>query len=256
MCLARPPGRTQAAPSRSQATLDIWSQIQDRRCRNNRRGYHSATCNDYPIQTSNIKQPTEYSKDAHCYGDIPTPIEETSIWRIVGGNVNGIKPYRDMGDFLKILERLRALQAGTIAFSETNVEWHKFLLRDNTQSMLQTLFGAARVEYSTPLSKFETTHNTPGGALYAALVHWVYRVIGSGNDAAGCGRWYYTTYAAKDDMKVSVVLCYRICNQKNPGETTASNQQHGIMYADEELRPFMMNPHHQTMIDIQFFVQD
>jgi hypothetical protein len=28
------------------------------------------------------------------------------------------------------------------------------------------------------------------------------------------------------------------------------------MYADEELRPFMMNPHHQTTIDIQYFVQD
>jgi hypothetical protein len=28
------------------------------------------------------------------------------------------------------------------------------------------------------------------------------------------------------------------------------------MYADEELHPFMMNPHHQTMIDIQYFVQD
>jgi hypothetical protein len=44
--------------------------------------------------------------------------------------------------------------------------------------------------------------------------------------------------------------------QTNPGATTASNQQHGIMYADEELRPFMINPHHQTLIDIQYFVQD
>jgi hypothetical protein len=107
MCLARPPGRTQTAPSRSQATLDIWLQIQDFRRRNNHRGYHSETYNDHPIQTSSIKQPTEYSKDAQCYGDIPTPIEETSIWRIIGGNVNGIKPYGDMGDFLTILERLR-----------------------------------------------------------------------------------------------------------------------------------------------------
>jgi hypothetical protein len=114
---------------------DIWSQIQDLRRRNNRRGYHLATYNEYPIQNSNIQQPTEYRKDAQCYGDIPTPIDETSIWRIIGGNVNGIKPYGDMGDFLTILEMLRELQAGTIAFSETNAEWHKFLLRDNTQSM-------------------------------------------------------------------------------------------------------------------------
>jgi hypothetical protein len=84
----------------------------------------------------------------------------------------------------------------------------------------------------------------------------VHRVIGSGKDETGCGRWYYTTHAAKDDMKVSVVSCYRVCNQTNPGATTASNQQHGTMYADEDLRPFMMNSHHQIMIDIQYFVQD
>jgi hypothetical protein len=149
MCPSRPMGRTQAAPSRSQATLDIWSQIQNCRRRNNRRGDFSATYNDHPIQNTIIQQPTKYSKDTQCYGDIPTPIDETSIWRIIGGNVNGIKPYGDMGDFLTILERLRALQVGTISFSETNVEWHKFLLRDNTQSLLQKAFGSARVEYST-----------------------------------------------------------------------------------------------------------
>jgi hypothetical protein len=84
----------------------------------------------------------------------------------------------------------------------------------------------------------------------------VHRVIGSRKDETGCGRWSFTTYAAKDDMKVSMVSCYIVCNQTNPGATAASNQQHGIMYADEELHPFMMNPHHQTMIDIQYFVQN
>jgi hypothetical protein len=256
MCPSRPTGRTHAAPSRSQATLDIWSQIQNRRRRNNRSGYFSATYNDHLIQNTIIQQPTKYSKDTQCYGDIPTPIGETAIWRIIGGNVNGIKPYGDMGDFLTILERLRALQVGTIEFSGTNVEWHKFLLQDNTQSLLQKAFVSARVEYSTSSSKFETTHNKPSGTLCAALGSWVHRVIGSGKDETGCGRWSYITYAAKDNMKVSVVSCYRVCNQTNPGATTASHQQHGIMYADEELRPFMMNPHHQTMIDIQYFVQD
>jgi hypothetical protein len=119
MCPSRPTVRTQAFTSCSQATLDIWSQIQNRRLPNNRCGYLSATYNDHPIQNTIRQQPTEYSKDTQCYGDIPTPIDETSIWSIIGGNVNGIKPYVDMGDFLKILERLRALQVGTIAFSQT-----------------------------------------------------------------------------------------------------------------------------------------
>jgi hypothetical protein len=112
-----------------------------------------------------------------------------------------------MGDFLTILERLRALQVGTIAISETNVEWHKFLLRDNTQSLLQKAFGSARVEYSTSSSKFETTRNKPGGTLCAATWSWVHRVIGSKKNKTCCGRWSFITYASKDDMKVSMVSC-------------------------------------------------
>jgi hypothetical protein len=142
-----------------------------------------------------------------------------------------------MGGFLTILERLQALQVRTIAFSETNVEWHKFLLRDNTHSLLQKAFGSARMEYSISKNKLETTHNKPGGTLCGALGSWVHMVIGSGKDETGCVRWPYITYAANDDMKVSVVSCCRVCNQTNPGATTASNQHHGTMYADEELRP-------------------
>jgi uncharacterized protein Veg len=74
-----PTGRTQAAPSHPRATLDIWSQIQNRRRRNNRSGYLSETYNDHPIQNTIRQQTTKYSKDTQYYGDIPTPIDETAI---------------------------------------------------------------------------------------------------------------------------------------------------------------------------------
>jgi hypothetical protein len=82
MCPARPTGRTQSAPSRSQATLDIWSQIQNRRRRNTRRGYFSATYNDHPIQplTYNNQQNTamllnvmeifQHQSMKHQYGEL------------------------------------------------------------------------------------------------------------------------------------------------------------------------------------------
>jgi hypothetical protein len=92
MCPERLTGRTQSATSCSQATLDIWSQTQNRRRCNTRSGHLSATYNDHPIQNTFRQQPTNYSKDTQCYGDIPTPMDETTIWRIIGGNVNSIKP--------------------------------------------------------------------------------------------------------------------------------------------------------------------
>jgi hypothetical protein len=101
-----------------------------------------------------------------------------------------------MAALITVIERLCALQEETIAFSETNVEWYKFQLRDNMQKLFTKAFGAARMEYSTTLDKFQTTYHKPGRTICGALVKMVHRVVDSGRDDTGCGRWLYLTYAA------------------------------------------------------------
>jgi hypothetical protein len=59
---------------------------------------------------------------------VPAPVDPNVTWSIIGGNVNGLRPYGNMEALITVAERLRAIQADTIAFSETNVEWHKFQL--------------------------------------------------------------------------------------------------------------------------------
>jgi hypothetical protein len=52
------------------------------------------------------------------------------------------------------------------------------------------------------------------------------------------------------------VSAYRLCDQTNPGNTTASAQQYKIQYEDKELRPFLLSPHRQTLIDLEYLVKD
>jgi hypothetical protein len=130
-----------------------------------------------------------YSNDAKCYGSVPTPIDPSVTWRIICGNVNGLRPYGDMTARIAVAEILRALQEGTIAFSETHVEWHTYQLRDNMQKLFIKAFCAARMEYSTTSDKFETTYHKPGGTVCGALVQMVHQVVDSGRDDTECGRW-------------------------------------------------------------------
>jgi hypothetical protein len=51
------------------------------------------------------------------------------------------------------------------------------------------------------------------------------------------------------------MYAYIVCKQTNPGDITASKQQFGIMYEDEELRPYIVDPHNQTIIDLQYHVE-
>jgi hypothetical protein len=52
------------------------------------------------------------------------------------------------------------------------------------------------------------------------------------------------------------VSAYRICDQTNPVITTVSTQQYNIQYEDEELIPFLLSPHRQTLIVLEYFVKD
>jgi hypothetical protein len=50
-------------------------------------------------------------------------------------------------------------------------------------------------------------------------------------------------------------ICVQSMQTNEPGDLTASKQEHGIMYEDEELRPYLVDPHKQTLIDLQYHVE-
>jgi hypothetical protein len=141
------------------------------------------------------------------------------------------------------------LQAGTVALQEKNLEWHNTGYCDEFQKLLVKAFGAARVECSTTKDKFETSPFKPGGTSSAALGKMEYSMVKTGRDETGCGRWSYITFNGKENKQSTVINAYRLCSQSDPGDTTASKQQQCIKYADDELMPYVLDTHKQTMID-------
>jgi hypothetical protein len=258
MCVSDIMGKNTSAPTRTQRTMNAWSQVQAHR-RESRQGYPSVTYADnmtFDQEVNNNPAYTDaYSNDAKCYGSVPNPIDTSETWRIIGKNLNGLRPFGDMASLITVAERLRALQTEWVVFSETNVEWLKYELRENMQKLFTKAFGAACMEYCTPSDKFETTYHKRGGTTCGTLGQMVHRVIASGRDETGCSRWLQITYAAKENKKMTILSAYRVCKQTNPGDLTASKQQHGIMYEGEELRPYLVDPHKQTLIDLQYHLK-
>jgi hypothetical protein len=101
-----------------------------------------------------LSEYVDYNKDVLLFGHAPEPIEEDKTWRLVGGNTNGIKPCGGSADLISVMERLKLLHTGTVAFQETNLEWHNKGYRDEFQKLLVKAFRAARVDHSTTKDKF------------------------------------------------------------------------------------------------------
>jgi hypothetical protein len=112
------------------------------------------------------------------------------------------------------------------------------------------------VDHSTTKDKFDTSPFKPGSTASAALGEMVHRVVKTGRDGTGCGRWSYITFKGKDNKHITVLTAYIVCSQREPGDTTASKKQQCIQYADEELIPYVLDPHNQTLIDLQYFFQE
>jgi hypothetical protein len=157
MCVSRITGRNTSAPTHKKTTMNARSQVQARR-RESRQGYQSVRYSDNVTLdqevNTNLTHTDAYSNDAKCYGSIPAPIDTSETWRFIGGNVNGLRPFGDMASLITVAERLRALQAEYVAFSETDVEWHKYELRENMKKLFTKAFDSACLEYYTLSDKF------------------------------------------------------------------------------------------------------
>jgi hypothetical protein len=136
-------------------------------------------------------------------GNSPEPIDERSVYRHYGANINGLKPFGEHSDLIFEFKNLRNLLAGGLSLIETNVECKKYGYRANTENLLRKSFGAKRISYSTSDERVEESHYKPGGTATSALGHWSFHVLRSGKDPTGCGRWSYIYLGKNDHHNIS-----------------------------------------------------
>jgi hypothetical protein len=56
--------------------------------------------------------------------------------------------------------------------------------------------------------------------------------------------------------RLTYITVYRVCDQKDPGETMTWKQQHTIQYEDETAPVGKIDPYKQTLVDLEHFVHE
>jgi hypothetical protein len=97
--------------------------------------------------------------------------------------------------------------------------------RDNTEKLLRKTFGLTKIAYITSDEHVEESHYKTGVMVTAALGHWASRVLGSGKDPTGCGRWSHICLGKKG-KKFAIDTFYRVGHNHNSGDATAFQQQY------------------------------
>jgi hypothetical protein len=78
---------------------------------------------------------------------------------------------------------------------------------------LSNLFGAAKSDLGTSSEIFESTHYKPGGTTTISLGKYVHKLVETGGDLTGYGRWTRITYLDEDGKITTIMSAYQVGNQ-------------------------------------------
>ncbi len=112
--------------------------------------------------------------------------------------------------------------------AEPNVDWHWDLevmeMRASARKVLQHVHTIA----TTSSTSYETIHK-PGGVLSGVIRNWIGRILTSGEDPRGMGRWTEFRLAGKNNKKLTVIMAYRVCSKASGGRKTVFTQQYFLL---------------------------
>lgn len=86
---------------------------------------------------------------------------------------------------------------------------------------------------------------------------WTSRVISSGSDPYGLGRWSYIILRGSNNSTICLITAYRVCLHRYTGPKTAYQQQ--TRYLSFFNRQYNINthpePHRQFILDLQSWIE-
>ena len=159
------------------------------------------------------------------FGNNPTKIDQRTTLRWIGGNIRGVKPSKIDTILSPALNRINDLDASILTLIETNVDWRDQAMKRNIRNTIKDSFIQCHSTFSTSRTSSKHLHK-PGGTATFALGRWSGKVVESGADETGCGRFSWITIQGKHNKKCTFVSTYKSGKQ----EDITGNSQYAQEY--------------------------
>jgi hypothetical protein len=153
-------------------------------------------------------------------------IKQDQTIRIGFININGLPMTTDNPKNKIIYNSITNKQINIIGLAETNRCWHKLKEKDKWKNRTRGWWESSHSTfgYNTRDGDIATTFQ-PGGTALISINNTCHRVITSGKDPSGLGRWTWTLYRGKHNVTLRIITAYRPCKPSTPGPNTTFSQQ-------------------------------
>jgi len=146
---------------------------------------------------------------------------------------------------------MQEIDAHVLCIQESNLNWTD-CIRCLIYNLFQTAFMHTKISTSNSIEHGNDNYQ-PGGTFLATLGCYAARVITTGTDPTGMGRWTYHELIGQRNNWYMIITAYRVGPQQlTIGTQMAYTQQYNILLTQNDLHP---DPRERFVVDIIAFVR-
>ena len=172
-----------------------------------------------------------FKKESVGCEDLPEKLEGTI--RVLSWNIRGFLSGQNTFHMDKITAlRHHSLSSGAdvICWNELNVSWPLVPPQLRLKQATRHWWEASHASLSYNRRDSSGKKDLHGGCAVLSNNKLCHRVIASGEDTTNLGRWAWTTFQGKRNMRLTVVSAYRPCSP-SPNSANAVWHQHNSYFA-------------------------
>ena len=173
---------------------------------------HDINNNDSNTQTNIDNTQQNHNLENNKY--IGTEIDHRKadgVFRVIGGNPNGIKITEKGGELAEYLEEAKRMSADTVMMYEINLDTQKPKVKQVIHSTCNNLYDHHSITYASSATPSKNQFK-PGGTVLCVTENSSGRVTAKGSD--DMGRWTYQTLTCKGDKSLTMISAYQVCKQQ------------------------------------------
>ena len=103
---------------------------------------------------------------------------------------------------------MKTMEADVMCFPEVNVCWHKLAPRNRLEERTMGWFEMLHRSVSYNFRDRMTSRHQFGGTAIFSINNAASRVMGSGRDSTGLGRWTWTRFRGRNGIATRIVCAY------------------------------------------------
>ena len=158
------------------------------------------------------------------YGDRLSHSPDDSVFRCGFLNVNGLPRNKHKEKNTSLLRKLYNYNFHVIGLTEPNLHWPSLPSSHRWDERIHNVWESSHSSLAYNTTDHAPGEWQPGGCIQLSIDRAAHRVISSGRDPLGLGRWTWTRYRGRHDVTLRVITAYRPCVQAMAGERTVHRQ--------------------------------